>query len=683
MNYPHLLAPLDLGFTTLKNRVLMGSMHTGLEDGRKHFERMAVFFAERARGEVGLIVTGGFAPNIEGWAKPFAGTLATSGAARRHKLITDAVHAEGGKIALQILHTGRYGYSPLCVAPSRIQSPISPFTPRELSARGIERQVRAFIRCAKLAREAGYDGVEVMGSEGYFINQFLVTHTNQRSDEWGGSYENRMRLPLEILARMREAVGPDFIIIYRLSMLDLVPDGSSWEEVVELGRRVAKGGATIINTGIGWHEARIPTIATSVPRAGFAWVTAKLRARLREEGITTPLITSNRINTPEVAEGVLADGSADMVSMARPFLADPEFVKKARENRADEINTCIACNQACLDHTFAQKISTCLVNPRAAYEQEIVLRPVGAAKKRIAVVGAGPAGLAAATTLAERGHAVTLFDAAAEIGGQFNMARRIPGKEEFSETLRYFRRRIEITGVDLKLNCRVDTEALKGFDEVLLATGVSARDPKIKGQAEGIARGQVLSYIDVLRHDKPVGGRVAIVGAGGIGFDVAEYLLEAGHSLTLDPAAWRRHWGVGDPEQVRAGLLRPAPEAPTRRITLLQRKAGKPGAGLGKTTGWIHRAALKMKQVDMLASVNYEQITPEGLWVSYGEDRKDAQLIEADTIVLCAGQEPLRELEAPLKAAGVSVHLIGGALEAGELDAKRAILQGTTLACRL
>lgn len=683
MNYPHLLAPLDLGFTTLKNRVLMGSMHTGLEDGRKHFERMAVFFAERAKGEVGLIVTGGFAPNIEGWAKPFAGTLATSGAARRHKIITDAVHAEGGKIALQILHTGRYGYSPLCVAPSRIQSPISPFTPRELSARGIERQIRAFIRCAKLAREAGYDGVEVMGSEGYFINQFLVEHTNQRTDAWGGSYENRMRLPLEILARMREAVGPDFIIIYRLSMLDLVPNGSSWEEVVELGRRVAKGGATLINTGIGWHEARIPTIATSVPRAGFAWVTAKLRVKLREEGITTPLITSNRINTPEVAEGVLADGSADMVSMARPFLADSEFVKKARQGRADEINTCIACNQACLDHTFAQKISTCLVNPRAAYEQEIVIKPVNGAKKRIAVVGAGPAGLAAATTLAERGHAVTLFDAAAEIGGQFNMAKRIPGKEEFSETLRYFGRRIEVTGVELKLNRRVAADDLKGFDEVLLATGVSARNPKIKGQDEGQARGQVLSYIDVLRHGKPVGGRVAIVGAGGIGFDVAEYLLEAGHSLTLDPAAWRRHWGVGDPEQVRAGLLRPAPEAPTRQITLLQRKAGKPGAGLGKTTGWIHRAALKMKNVDMLASVNYEQITAEGLWVSYGEKRADAQLIEADTIVLCAGQEPLRELEAPLKAAGVNVHLIGGALEAGELDAKRAILQGTKLACTL
>ncbi|RZJ08323.1 MAG: NADPH-dependent 2,4-dienoyl-CoA reductase [Rubrivivax sp.] len=683
MNYPHLLAPLDLGFTTLKNRVLMGSMHTGLEDGRKHFERMAVFFAERARGDVGLIVTGGYAPNIEGWAKPFAGTLATSGAARRHRVITDAVHAEGGKIALQILHTGRYGYSPLCVAPSRIQSPISPFTPRELSARGIERQIRAFVRCAMLAREAGYDGVEVMGSEGYFINQFLVTHTNQRTDEWGGAYENRMRLPLEILARMREAVGPDFIIIYRLSMLDLVPEGSSWEEVAELARRVARGGATIINTGIGWHEARIPTIATSVPRAGFAWVTAKLRAQLREEGITTPLITSNRINTPEVAEAVLADGSADMVSMARPFLADPEFVRKAREGRADEINTCIACNQACLDHTFAQKISTCLVNPRAAYEQEIVVRPVNGAAKRIAVVGAGPAGLAAATTLAERGHAVTLFESAAEIGGQFNMAKRIPGKEEFSETLRYFGRRIEVTGVELRLGTRADVDALKGFDEVLLATGVSARDPGIKGQEEGAARGQVLSYIDVLRHGRPAGQRVAIVGAGGIGFDVAEYLLEAGHSLTLDPAAWRRHWGVGDPEQVRAGLLRPQPEPPARQLTLLQRKAGKLGAGLGKTTGWIHRAALKMKQVDMLAGVNYEQITPEGLWVSYGEKRVDAQLIEADTIVLCAGQQPLRELEAPLRAAGVNVHLIGGALEAGELDAKRAILQGTTLACRL
>ncbi|MDN3919247.1 NADPH-dependent 2,4-dienoyl-CoA reductase [Roseateles violae] len=690
MSYPHLLAPLDLGFTTLKNRVLMGSMHTGLEDGRKHFERMAHYFAERARGEVGLIVTGGFAPNIEGWAKPFAGTLASSGAARRHHLITKAVHDEGGKIALQILHTGRYGYQPFCVAPSRIQSPISPFTPRELSERGIERQIRAFVRCAKLAREAGYDGVEVMGSEGYFINQFLVAHTNQRQDGWGGSYENRMRLPLEILARMRAAVGPDFIIIYRLSMLDLIPNGSSWDEVVELAKRVAAGGATIINTGIGWHEARIPTIATSVPRAGFAWVTQKLRTELRAAGITTPLITSNRINTPEVAENVLAEGSADMVSMARPFLADPDFVKKARENRADEINTCIACNQACLDHTFAQKISTCLVNPRAAYEQELRIVPIAATsqpRKKIAVVGAGPAGLAAATTLAERGHAVELFDAAAQIGGQFNMARRIPGKEEFAETLRYFGRRIETTGVRLRLNRRVAAEDLRGFDEVLLATGVTPRDPRIKGQDDPALAGKVLSYIDVLLHGKPVGRRVAIVGAGGIGFDVAEYLAEAGaeegHSLTLDPAAWRREWGVADPAEVRGGLVRAQPAAPAREITLLQRKSGKLGASLGKTTGWIHRAALKMKGVEMLAGVNYEAITAEGLWVSYGEQRKDSQLIAADTIVLCAGQEPLRELEAPLRAAGARVHLIGGALEAGELDAKRAILQGTRLAASL
>lgn len=682
MSYPHLLEPLDLGFTTLKNRVLMGSMHTGLEDGRKHFERMAEYFAERARGEVGLIVTGGFAPNIEGWAKPFAGTLATSGAARRHRTITQAVHAEGGKIALQILHTGRYGYTPFCVAPSRIQSPISMFKPRELSSRGVERQIRAFVRCAKLAREAGYDGVEVMGSEGYFINQFLVTHTNKRTDEWGGAYENRMRLPLEILSRMREAVGPDFIIIYRLSMLDLVPEGSSWDEVLQLARGVVKAGATIINTGIGWHEARIPTIATSVPRAGFAWVTKKLREQLRAEGITTPLVTSNRINSPEVAENVLADGSADMVSMARPFLADPFFVKKAREGRADEINTCIACNQACLDHTFAQKISTCLVNPRAAYETEIRILPA-AQKKRIAVVGAGPAGLAASTTLAERGHAVTLFDAAAEIGGQFNLAKKIPGKEEFQETLRYFGRRIETTGVTLQLNRRVAAADLSGFDEVLLATGVTPRDPGIKGQAEGEQRGQVLSYIDVLQGRGQVGQRVAIIGAGGIGFDVAEYLLEAGHSLTLDPAAWRRHWGVGDPAEVRGGLLRPQPEPPVRQITLLQRKQGKLGAGLGKTTGWIHRAALKMKNVEMVGGVNYEAITPEGLWVSYGEKRADTQLIAADTIVLCAGQLPQRELEAPLRAMGARVHLLGGADEAAELDAKRAILQGTRLASSL
>ena len=682
--YPHLLAPLDLGFTQLKNRVLMGSMHTGLEDGRKHFDRMAAYFAERARGGVGLIVTGGFAPNIEGWSKPFAGTLATSGAARRHQTITRAVHAEGAKIALQILHTGRYGYHPLCVAPSRIQSPISPFTPRELTARGIERQINAFVRCAKLAREAGYDGVEVMGSEGYLINQFLVTHTNQRSDEWGGSYANRMRLAIEIMRRTRAAVGPDFIIIYRLSMLDLIPDGSSWDEVVQLAKAIAQAGATLINTGIGWHEARIPTIATSVPRAAFANVTQKLRAELRGAGLNIPLITSNRINSPEVAESVLSEGCADMVSMARPFLADAEFVNKAAQGRADEINTCIACNQACLDHTFAQKISTCLVNPRAAYEQELVIRPA-AEKKRFAVVGAGPAGLAAATTLAERGHEVHLYDAAGEIGGQFNMARRIPGKEEFAETLRYFRRHIDVTGVQLHLNTRVTADRLisQQFDAVLLATGVLPRNPRIAGQDKPEVAHKVLSYVDVLLHQKPVGARVAVVGAGGIGFDVAEYLVEQGHSPALDLNAWRREWGVALPGLVRGGVQRAVPAAPARQVMLLKRRSGKPGAALGKTTGWIHRATLKMKQVEMISGVNYEAITPEGLMVSYGPQHKDAQLIAVDTIVLCAGQEPLRELEAPLRAAGVTTHLIGGAFEAAELDAKRAIDQGTRLAAGL
>jgi 2,4-dienoyl-CoA reductase (NADPH2) len=688
--YTHLLAPLDLGFTTLKNRVLMGSMHTGLEDGRKNFPRMAAFYAERARGGVGLIVTGGFAPNIEGWAKPFAGTLSTSGAARRHKEVTDAVHAEGGQIALQILHTGRYGYQPFCVAPSRIKSPISPFTPRELSARGIERQIRAFVRCAKLAREAGYDGVEVMGSEGYFINQFLVTHTNKRTDEWGGSYENRMRLPVEIVRRVREAVGPDFIIIYRISLIDLIPEGSSWPEVLQLARAVTAAGATILNTGIGWHEARIPTIATSVPRAAFTWVTKKLRDALRAEGITTPVVTSNRINMPEVGEEVIARGDADMVSLARPFLADADFVNKAAQGRRDEINTCIACNQACLDHTFSNKLSSCLVNPRACHETELVI-PIAAAKKRVAVVGAGPAGLAAGTTLAERGHEVHLYDAAGRIGGQFNMAKTIPGKEEFEETLRYFARRLEVTGVQLHLNTRVDAAALQAqrFDEVLLATGVSPRDPKIPGQDHP----QVLSYIDVLLHKKPVGRRVAIVGAGGIGFDMAEYLAtgtDLGHaSPTTDLAAWLREWGVTDPEVQRGGLARPQPDAPAREVLLLQRKAGKHGASLGKTTGWIHRAALKMKNVEMIAGANYERIGPSetpgriGLALSFGEQRKDGTVLDVDTIVLCAGQEPLRELQAPLLAAGLKVHLIGGALEAGELDAKRAIDQGTRLAATL
>ena len=679
--YPHLLAPLDLGFTTLPNRVLMGSMHTGLEDGRKHFPAMAAYFAERARGGVGLIVTGGFAPNIEGWAKPFAGTLATSGAARRHKQVTDAVHAEGGRIALQILHTGRYGYQPLCVAPSRIQSPISPFTPRELSARGIERQIHAFVRCARLARDAGYDGVEVMGSEGYFINQFLVTHTNQRSDDWGGPYENRMRLAVEVVQRVREAVGPDFIVIYRLSMLDLIPDGSSWPEAVQLAKAVVKAGATILNTGIGWHEARVPTIATSVPRGAFAWVTKKMRDELRAAGIATPLVTSNRINTPAVAEQLLADGSADMVSLARPLLADADFVAKASAGRADDINTCIACNQACLDHTFKNRLASCLVNPRAG--QETVLRIVPTLqRRRYAVVGAGPAGLAAAITLAERGHEVDLFEAAPHIGGQFNMALRVPGKEEFAETLRYFGRRIEATGVRLHLNRRAAAQALieQSYDAVILATGVSARDPKIPGQDDV----QVLNYIDVLLHDKPVGERVVIVGAGGIGFDVAEFLVTpAGHSPTLNLQEWLAEWGVADPAAVRGGVVRPRPAPPARQVTLLQRKAGKLGKGLGKTTGWIHRAALQMKQVEMIGGVNYERITPAGLFVTYGEQRKDGQLIACDTVVLCAGQEPLRDLHAPLRAAGVVVHLIGGADEATELDAKRAIDQGTRLAAAL
>jgi 2,4-dienoyl-CoA reductase (NADPH2) len=688
--YPHLLAPLDLGFTTLKNRVLMGSMHTGLEDGRRNFPRMAAFYAERARGGVGLIVTGGFAPNIEGWAKPFAGTLSTHAAARRHREVTDAVHAEGGQIALQILHTGRYGYQPLCVAPSRIKSPISPFTPRELSARGIERQIRAFVRCAVLAREAGYDGVEVMGSEGYFINQFLVTHTNKRTDDWGGAYENRMRLPVEIVRRVREAVGPDFIVIYRISLIDLIPDGSSWPEVLQLARAVSAAGATILNTGIGWHEARIPTIATSVPRAAFTWVTKKLRDALRAEGITTPVVTSNRINMPEVGEAVIARGDADLVSLARPFLADAEFVVKAAQGRRDEINTCIACNQACLDHTFANRLSSCLVNPRACHETELVIA-LAAAKKRMAVVGAGPAGLAAATTLAERGHEVHLFEAASRIGGQFNMAKAIPGKEEFEETLRYYARRLALTGVHLHLGIRVDAAMLQAqaFDEVLLATGVSPRDPGIPGQDHP----QVLSYIDVLLHQKPVGRRVAIVGAGGIGFDVAEYLAtgtDLGHvSQTLDLPAWLREWGVTDPETSRGGVTQVRPEPPAREVLLLQRKPGKHGASLGKTTGWIHRAALKMKNVEMIAGANYERIGPSaqpgriGLALSFGEQRKDGTVLDVDTIVLCAGQEPLRELQAPLQAAGLAVHLIGGALEAGELDAKRAIDQGTRLAARL
>ncbi len=677
--YPNLLKPLDLGFTQLKNRVLMGSMHTGLEDSRD-LTRLAAYFRERAEGDVGLIVTGGFAPNIVGWTKPFAGRMSTSGAARRHQVVTQAVHEAGGKIALQILHTGRYGYHPLAVAPSRLQSPISPFTPFALSARGVERQIRDFVNCAAKAREAGYDGVEIMGSEGYFINQFLAQHTNKRDDQWGGDYSQRMRLPLEIVQRTREALGKDFIIIYRLSMIDLVPGGSSWDEVVQLGKGVAQGGASIINTGIGWHEARVPTIATSVPRAAFAWVTKKMKEEFTALGIHTPLVTSNRINTPEVAEQVLADGCADMVSMARPLLADPDFVKKAVQGRAQDINTCIACNQACLDHVFQGKVSSCLVNPRACHETEIIIQRTPR-KKRIAVVGAGPAGVTAAALAAERGHEVHLFDAAAEIGGQLNMAKTVPGKEEFHEMLRYMSRRLESTGVHQHLSQRVEAADLQGFDEVIVATGVLPRDPKIPGQDHP----KVLSYIDVLRHGKPVGAKVAVIGAGGIGFDVSEFLVNAGHSTTLDLPAWQAEWGVTDPAVARGGL---APQGnkvspPAHQVTLLQRKAGGLGKGLGKTTGWIHRAALKMKKVEMVGGVNYERIADEGLLVSYGEKRENATWIPCDTIVLCAGQVPLRELADTLTAQGKKVHLIGGALEAGELDAKRAIDQATRLAAAL
>ena len=674
--YPHLLAPLDLGFTTLKNRVLMGSMHTGLEDRVRDFPKLAEYFAERARGDVALIVTGGFAPNIEGWLAPFGSRLASSRTARAHRQVTDAVHREGGKIALQILHAGRYGYSPLSVAPSAIKSPITPFRPRALSASGVERQIRCFVRAATLAREGGYDGVEIMGSEGYFINQFLCTATNKRTDRWGGSFENRMQLPVEIVRRVRAAVGQDFIIIYRLSMLDLIPDGQSWEEVLMLGKAVAENGASIINTGIGWHESRVPTIATSVPRGAFAWVSKKMRVALHEH-LSIPIVTTNRINTPEVAEAILADGAADMVSMARPLLADPFFVRKAAQSKAAEINTCIACNQACLDHVFQRKLASCLVNPRACHETELRATPALKAK-RIAVVGAGPAGLACSTELAQRGHHVSLFDGASEIGGQFNMAKLIPGKEEFHETLRYFSTRLQNTGVQLQLNTRVSAQQLQDFDEVVLATGVLPRNPKIEGQELP----HVLSYIDVLAGKATVGAKVAILGAGGIGFDVAEYLTEA-HSLTLDLPAWLRHWGVGDPSEARGGLIRPEAPNPSRSISLLQRKATSVGKGLGKTTGWIHRANLKKNNVEMIAGVNYERIVAQGIFISFGEKRERGYLLECDHIVLCTGQEPQRELLSALQAMGKSTHLIGGAEHAGELDAKRAIDQGFRLAYRL
>ena len=669
-DYPHLLAPLELGFTTLKNRVLMGSMHTGLEE-RGDWNRVAEFYATRARGGVGLMVTGGMAPNREGGVFPGAAGLFSDQDIANHRVVTDRVHAAGGKIAMQILHAGRYAYGPDCVAPSAVKSPISPFVPNALDEAGIEKQIGDIVTAAARAREAGYDGVEVMGSEGYFLNQFLVTHTNRRTDRWGGSYENRMRLPIEVVRRVRAAVGDDFIVIYRLSMIDLVPNGSTWEEVVRLAREIERAGATIINTGIGWHEARVPTIATSVPRRAFAWVTKKL---MGEVGI--PVITSNRINSPEVAEGVLAEGCADMVSMARPFLADPDFVRKAAEGRADEIAPCIACNQACLDHTFSGKISTCLVNPRACFETELVIAPAGTVKT-VAVVGAGPAGLSAALTAAERGHEVTLFDRADALGGQLNMARQVPGKEEFRGLVDWFATMVARAGIDLRLGTEAGVEALEDFDEVIVATGVVPRDPGIEGQ-DGP---NVISYVDLLAGGAEAGRRVAVVGAGGIGFDVAEYLV-TGDSPTEDLAAWKEEWGVSDPAVDRGGLAPggPHPEAPVREVTLLQRKAEKPGKRLGKTTGWIHRAALKMKGVRMLSGVNYERITPEGLHVSFGEARENPTLIPADTIVLCAGQLSQRGLADALQAEGIAAHVIGGAEKAAELDAKRAIDQGMRLA---
>ncbi|MCB9547522.1 MAG: NADPH-dependent 2,4-dienoyl-CoA reductase [Myxococcales bacterium] len=666
--YPHLLAPLDLGHVTLKNRVLMGSMHVGLEEEPGRLSRMAAYFGARAAGGVGLIVTGGVAPNWAGEVKPLAAKLTNPYHVWKHRVVTDAVHAEGGRICLQILHAGRYAFTPLAVAPSAIKSPISRFKPRALSARGVEGTIRDFVRCAKLAQAAGYDGVEVMGSEGYLINEFIARHTNRRTDDWGGSYANRSRFPVEIVRRIREAVGPDFIVIFRLSMLDLVPDGSTWDEVVDLAQRIEQAGASIINTGIGWHEARVPTIATMVPRGAFTWVTRKLKGSVR-----IPLVTSNRINMPDTAEAILAAGDADMVSMARPLLADPAWVEKAATGRAAEINTCIACNQACLDHIFQNRRASCLVNPLACHETELVITRA-AAPKRVAVVGAGPAGLACAATAAERGHQVVLFEASDAVGGQFNLAMRIPGKEEFAETLRYFRGRIERAGVDLRLQTRATADDLAAFDVVVVATGVTPRVIRLPGSD----RPNVLSYLDVLR-GAPVGDRVAIIGAGGIGFDVADFLTHRppeGDGLD----AFLDTWGV-DRSHTTRGALKPAtPPAPRRQVFLCQRSAGKPGAGLGKTTGWIHRAALKQQDVEMLAEVAYERVDDAGLHVLVaGKPR----LLAVDHVVVCAGQEKADALVAPLKARGQVVHAIGGADRAGELDAKRAIDQGTRLAAAL
>lgn len=672
--YPHLFEPLDLGFTTLKNRVLMGSMHTGLEE-TKDWNRVAEFYAERARGGVALMVTGGMAPNREGGVFPGAAGLFSDEDIANHKVVTDRVHENGGKIAMQILHAGRYAYGPECVSASPIKSPISPFPPKELDESGIEKQIQDFVTATLRAKEAGYDGVEIMGSEGYFLNQFLVTHTNKRTDRWGGDYENRMRLPVEVVRRCREAVGDDFIIIYRLSMIDLIPNGSTHDEVVQLAQAIEAAGATILNTGIGWHEARIPTIATSVPRRAFAWVTKKLMGK-----VSVPVITSNRINTPDVAEQVLSEGCADMVSMARPFLADSQFVLKAQAGRADAIAPCIACNQACLDHTFSGKISTCLVNPRACYETELpITRAVE--QKKIAVVGAGPAGMSAAMTAAERGHDVTLYDRDTQLGGQLNIAKQVPGKEEFWGLVDWFGTMLKEMDVTEVLGKSVTSGDLEGFDEVIIATGVTPRDPGIPGQEHG----KVLSYLDVLKHDAPVGKHVAVIGAGGIGFDVAEFLTQDGESPATNLPEWMAEWGVTDPSDARGGLAAKGanPGAPARDVILLQRKAKALGKGLGKTTGWIHRMSLRMKNVRMIGGVNYEKIDDSGLHISYGEARENPEVLTVDNVVICAGQLSDRSLADALEANGITCHVIGGADVAAELDAKRAIDQGVRLAASL
>jgi 2,4-dienoyl-CoA reductase (NADPH2) len=666
-HYPYLLSPLDLGFTTLKNRVLMGSMHTGLEEEKNGHIRLADFYAERARGEVGLIVTGGIAPNRAGWVGPFSSKLTSTKEVKHHRVVTEAVHQEGGNIVMQILHAGRYGYHPLAVAPSRLKAPITPFTPWALPSWGVKLTIRDFVQCAKKAQDAGYDGVEIMGSEGYLINQFIASRTNKRKDEWGGSYQNRIRFPLEIVRRTREAVGRNFIIIYRLSMLDLVEGGSSWEEIVELGKKVAEAGATMINTGIGWHEARIPTIATRVPRASFTFLTQKLKA-----SIDIPMITSNRINTPEIAESVLAMGHADMVSMARPMLADPAFVKKAMHNRANEINTCIACNQACLDHVFKRKIASCLVNPLACYESVIKITPAKSVK-RVAVVGGGPAGLSCALTCAQRGHKVVLFEKASTLGGQFNLAKQIPGKEEFNETLRYFTTQLELHDVKVILNHEAKKEDLQSFDHIMIATGVVPYTPEFPG----VDHPKVLSYLDVLRDHKPVGKRVAILGAGGIGIDTAEFLLKTSRETSLDPIAFLAEWGVDRELTHRGGLLdKPVHPAPVREISLFQRSAGKIGKHLGKTTVWVHRISLKHQHVKVYDAVSYDRFDDEGLHYT----RNDKQhVLPVDNLILCTGQRPLRTLAEQI-GTSLPITLLGGAEQAGELDAKRAIKQGVLLA---